>query len=236
MSREVGSRERGRRPKARLALGGIDQTKERHRDARAFRWLDDARRDATYAVRMLRRHPVATATAALSLAIGIGLNAAVFSVVDWVLLRPLPYPASRELVRVFTAGMSPVTSPSALTYDEFMTFGDATVFRESAAFTTATRVMAGAGIDPVHVVVARVAGDLFATLGVYPDVGRAFSPEEMAAGTPVVVLGHGLWQRRFSGDRTIAGRTVTIDGAPHTVVGVMPAGRGYPSEPRCGGR
>ena len=221
------------RRSARLALGGIDQTKERHRDARAFRWLDDARRDATYAVRMLRRHPIATATATLSLAIGIGLNAAVFSVVDWVLLRPLPYPASRELVRVFTAGMSPVTSPSALTYDEFMTFGDATVFRESAAFTTATRVMAAAGIDPVHVVVARVAGDLFATLGVYPDVGRAFSTEEMAAGTPVVVLGHGLWQRRFSGDRTIVGRTVTIDGAPHTVVGVMPAGRGYPSEPEA---
>jgi putative ABC transport system permease protein len=219
------------RRSARLALGGIEQTKERHRDARAFRWLDDARRDATYAVRMLRRHPVATATAALSLAIGIGLNAAVFSVVDWVLLRPLPYPASRELVRVFTAGMSPATSPSRLTYDEFMTFGKATVFRESAAFTTAPRVMAGAGIDPVHVVVARVAGDLFATLGVYPDLGRAFSPEEMAAGTPVVVLGHGLWQRRFSEDRTIVGRLVTIDGAPHTVIGVMPKGRGYPSGP-----
>ena len=159
------------------------------------------------------------------------LNAAVFSVVDWVLLRPLPYPASRELVRVFTAGISPATSPSRLTYDEFMTFGKATAFRESAAFTTAPRVMAGAGIDPVHVVVARVAGDLFATLGVYPDVGRAFSPEEMAAGTPAVVLGHGLWQRRFSEDRTIVGRLVTIDGAPHTVIGVMPKGRGYPSGP-----
>lgn len=219
------------RRSARLALGGIEQTKERHRDARAFRWLDDARRDATYAVRMLRRHPVATTTAAFSLALGTGLNAAVFSVVDWVLLRPLPYPASRELVRVFTAGISPVTGPSGLTYDEFRTLGDATAFRESAAFTTATRVMAGAGIDPVHVVVARVAGDLFATLGVYADVGRVFSPEEISAGTPVVVLGHGLWQRRFSGDRTIVGRSVTIDGAPHTVIGVMPGGRGYPGEP-----
>lgn len=90
--------------------------------------------------------------------------------------------------------------------------------------------MAGAGIEPGHVVVARVAGDLFGTLSVYPDVGRSFSPEEMAAGTPVVVLGHELWQRRFSGDRRIAGRMVTIDGAPHTVVGVMPSGRGYPSD------
>lgn len=218
------------RRSARLALGGVELTKERHRDARAFRWLDDARRDATYAVRMLRRHPVATATAALSLAIGIGLNAAVFSVVDWVLLRPLPYPSPHELVRVFTAGLSPVTGPSALVHDEFMTFGNATAFSKSVAFTTATRVMAGGGIDPIHVVVARVTGDLFGTLGVYPGVGRAFSPEEIAAGAPLVVLGHELWLRRFSGDHAIAGRAVTIDGVAHTVVGVMPAGRGYPSE------
>ena len=99
---------------ARLAFGGIDHAKELHRDARAFRSLDDARRDAAYAVRMLRRHPVATAAAVLSLALGVGLNAAVFSVVDWVLVRPLPYPAPHELVRVFTAGMVGSLGPSAL--------------------------------------------------------------------------------------------------------------------------
>ena len=134
------------RRSARLAFGGIDHAKELHRDARAFRWLDDARRDAAYAVRMLRRHPVATAAAVLSLALGVGLNAAVFSVVDWVLVRPLPYPAPHELVRVFTAGMVGSPGPSALSHalihDEFVTFGDATAFRASAAFTTATRVMA----------------------------------------------------------------------------------------------
>ena len=81
---------------ARLAFGSIDHAKELHRDARAFRWVDDARRDAAYAVRMLRHHPVATAAAVLSLALGVGLNAAVFSVVDWVLVRPLPYPAPQE--------------------------------------------------------------------------------------------------------------------------------------------
>jgi hypothetical protein len=84
-------------------------------------------------------------------------------------------------------------------------------------------------MDPIHVGVTRIAGDLFGTLAVHPDVGRAFSPEEIAAGAPVVVLGHDLWQRRFSADRTIPGRNVTMDGAPHTVIGVMPAGRGYPS-------
>src|SRR6185295_9939591 len=130
LEREIGAhltlledefRRRGQSPddarrSARLALGGIEQTKERQRDARTWRWLDAAWRDALYAVRMLRRQPVTTAAAVLSLAVGIGLNAAVFSVVDWVLLRPLPYPAPHELVRVFTAGTAPVTGPAALTY------------------------------------------------------------------------------------------------------------------------
>ena len=115
-------------------------------------------------------------------------------------------------------------------YAEFVAFGSATALHQSAAFTVATRVMTGIGIDPVHIVVARVAGDLFATLGVHADVGRTFSQQEIAAGSSVVVLGHDLWQLRFSGDRAIAGRTILIDGAPHTVIGVMPAGHGYPSD------
>lgn len=82
--------------------------------------LSDLWRDLRYAGRVLRRHPVWTATATLSLAVGIGLNAAVFSVVDWVLLRPLPYPASHELVHILTAGRAPVTGPSGMTHDEFV--------------------------------------------------------------------------------------------------------------------
>ena len=162
---------------ARIALGGVEQTKEQHRQARAFKWLDDARRDAAYAMRMLRRRPVTTTTATLSLAIGIGLNAAVFSVVDWVLLRPLPYPAPNELVHVFTAGTKPVTAPSGLTDGQFRAFRAVTAFREAVAFSPTTRILAGARIEPVHVIVARVDGDLFATLGVQPDLGRPFSRE-----------------------------------------------------------
>ena len=111
-----------------------------------------------------------------------------------------------------------------------MAFGDATAFRASAAFTTTTRVLASAGIDPAHVVVARVSGDLFATLAVDPDVGRGFSGEELAAGAPVVVLAHHLWLRVFARDPAIVGRTIMIDGAPHTVVGIMPVRRGYPAD------
>ena len=218
------------RRQARLALGGEDQTQEWSRDARTFRWLDDARRDGLYAMRMLRRRPLVAVTAVSSLAIGIGLNAAVFSVVDWVLLRPLPYPQPHQLVRVFTAGTAPVTGPSPVTAQEYARFGASTAFRSSAAYTTATRVVAGSAVDPAHVVIARVTGDLFATLGVVPEVGRGFSREEIAAGSPVVVVSQTLWHRQFAADRTIVGRVVRIDGVPHTVVGVMPARQGYPRD------
>ena len=119
---------------ARLALGGEDQTQEWSRDARTFRWLDDARRDGLYAMRKLRRRPLVAVTAVSSLAIGIGLNAAVFSVVDWVLLRPLPYPQPHQLVRVFTAGTAPVTGPSPVTAQEYARFGASTAFRSSAVY------------------------------------------------------------------------------------------------------
>ena len=192
--------------------------------------LSDLSRDLRYAGRVLRRHPVWTATATLSLAVGIGLNAAVFSVVDWVLLRPLPYPAAHELVHIFTAGRDPVTGPSGVTHDEFVTFSRVTAVRQAVGFANTTRILSGAAIEPVHVMVSRVVGNFFATFGVHPDVGRPFSQEEMAAGMAVVVLGHELWQRRFFADPHVVGHSVLIDGAPHTVIGVMPAGRGYPRD------
>lgn len=215
---------------ARLALGGVEQTKERQRDARAFRWLDDARRDAVYAVRMLRRHPIATAAATLSLAIAIGLNAAVFSVVDWVLLRPLPYPDSHELVHVLTIDRASTAGPDGLTHEEFDAVSGAAALESSVAFTTTMRVLAGPAIDPVHVMVCRTDGDMFGTLGVQPMIGRGFTDDEMQSGTPVVLLGDELWQRSFSADRGIAGRVVSLDGAPHAIIGVMPPARGYPRD------
>jgi len=130
---------------------------------------------------------------------------------------------------VFTGGTAPFTSLSALTPQEFTTLGRAAAFRTSAAVATGTHVVSSPGIEPAHVVLARVTGDLFGTLGAYPVLGRSFSPAEIAAGTPVVVLSHDLWQRRFSRDPAIAGRPVLIAGARYTVVGVMPQGRGYPA-------
>src|SRR5262249_50516928 len=130
------------RRSALMMLGGVDQTKELHREARSLAWVDEARRNVSYAVRMLRRRPMVTAAAVRSLAVGIGLNAAVFSVMDWVLLRPLPYPAARELIRVYTAGRAPLTKAGGVTYGEFETLARATAWRASTALSTATRVLA----------------------------------------------------------------------------------------------
>ena len=215
---------------ARIQSGSIEAVKDRVRDVGWESVVESCWRDVRYAARMLRRHPIWTATATLSLAIGIGLNAAVFSVVDWVLLRPLPYPASHELVHIFTAGRVPVTGPSGVTHEEFVTFNRAAAVRQAVGFSNTTRILSGAAIEPVHVMVSRVTGNFFATFGVHPDVGRPFSQEEMAAGMPLVVLRHELWQRSFFADPQVVGRTVLIDGAPHTVIGVMPAGLGYPRD------
>ena len=214
--------------RARHEFGDVIRWKEQGREAHGLRAVDELRADLRYAVRMLRRRPISSASAIVTLAIGIGLNAAVFSIVDWVLLRPLPFPSSHELVRVFsTAG--PEAAAAELTYSEFVTFSQASGFRASGAFSTVTRVVRGNGIEPAHVTVARVAGNLFGVLGTRPDVGRAFVHEELASGAPVVILSHSYWRNRLSADPEIVGRTVTIDGRSHRVVGVMPLGHGYPA-------
>jgi predicted permease len=212
------------------ALGGVEQTKELHRDTRSFGWVSHVRRDLAYAVRMARRRPLVAITVILSLGLGIGLNAAVFSVVDWVLLRPLPYASPQQLVRVSTARTAPVTGLAAITPAEFSTLAGAMSLRASAAFSTATRVLAARSIEPVHAIVARGDGDLFGILGIVPVLGRTFRADEMSAGAPVVVLSNELWRRQFHGDVSVVGAAVTIDGLPHTVVGVTPPNRRYPAE------
>jgi putative ABC transport system permease protein len=212
--------------------GGLSHTRGQDRPsagARLRTTVDTLRRDLRYGGRSLRRHPFSSAAAIATLAIGIGVNAAVFSVADWVLFRPLPYPSPQEVVRVFTAGAAPITSPADLTYSEFLTCSRATTFRASAAWSTATRVMGGLGLEPIHVVIARVGGDLFATLGTYPEIGRGFTMDEANSGAPVVVVSHALWRSRFSGDPAFVGRTITIDGRQQTVIGVMPPGPSYPN-------
>ena len=168
----------------------------------------------------------------LSLALGVGLNAAIFAVVDWVVVRPLPYArphAARPCPRAPVVPQGSTTAAALLTPGEFARVSQATSFHSTAAFSTALRVVGAAGTDALHAVVARVDGDLFGTLGMQPVLGRSFSPEERA-GASVVVLAYRQWQRQFRGDSSVLGRTLTIDGQPHTIVGVMSTSGQYPAD------
>lgn len=189
--------------------------------------IDLLRRDIAHGLRVLRMRPLSSTAAIASLAIGIGLNAAVFTVFDWVVLRPLPYPAAHELVRVFNAGTQPMTPPTDLNIGEFTNYTDGQVFRATAAYSTATRVIGGAGVEPAHVQVAHVTGDLSGTLGTRPLLGRTLDQNDTDAA--VVVLSERLWRSRLGGDPSVVGRIITIDGAPLTVAGIVAAMGGYPA-------
>ena len=163
------------RQAARHASCSVDHTKELHRDARSFRWVDNARRDVIYAFRTIRRTPVASTAAILSLALGVGLNSAIFAVVDWVVLRPLPYVQPHQLVRVRvqpSSASGSTTVAALLTPGLFARLSQATPFDSAAALSTTLRVVGAAGTDALHAVEARVDGDLFGTLGLQPVPGR----------------------------------------------------------------
>jgi predicted permease len=203
--------------------------------------MDTLVQDLRYGLRMLERNPGFTVVAILTLAIGIGGTTAIFSFVNAVLLRPLPYPESERLALVAPA--SPDGSPSnvtAVTPGDFLDWqAQSSTFERMAAFSGATFSLTGAG-EPERLSGATVTSDFFRTLGVAPTLGRVFSGNDDAgviAGGPftwgqalgeVVVLSERLWRRRFGSDPGLIGRSMTLDGRPFTVVAVMPADFTFP--------
>ena len=182
------------------------------------------RQDLSYAWRALQRTPVVTATTILTLALGVGASTAVFSVVHAVLLRPLPYPESDRLVELFESNITggvPSMRVSALNY---LSWAErSTSFEMIAAFRSTGRTLTGQG-DPELLSGSLVTASLFRVMRVTPVVGRPLQPEdEQRASPPVVVLSEPFWRSRFGGDRHIVGRSITLDGERHQVVGVMPA-------------
>ena len=190
--------------------------------------------DLRYGARMLLKHPGVTAIAVLTLALGIGANTAIFSVVNAVLLNPLPYKEPDRLVslweKVPTHGRWRASPANFFDWKK-----QNTVFQDVAAFSQSSMTLTGDG-EPEQLVGTRVSSGYFSVVGVEPQLGRAFVPEEHEVGKgSVVILGHAFWQRRFGGDRNIINRTVTLNGNVHTVVGVMPSGI-YPVSPTTNGR
>ncbi|HEX8137725.1 MAG TPA: ABC transporter permease [Pyrinomonadaceae bacterium] len=182
--------------------------------------------DLRYGFRMLLKRPGFTAVAVVALALGIGANTAIFSVVNGVLLRPLPFREPERLVAVWETNAKPgaeVNSRNEVALTNFLDWrAENRVFEQIAALTYASVNLTGVA-EPERIQSAVVTTNMFQTLGVEPALGRAFLPEEENVKSPrVVIISHGLWQRRFGADPGLVGRTLTLNGNQTTVVGIMP--------------
>ena len=178
--------------------------------------------DLRYGVRMLWKSPGFTIVAVLTLALGIGANTAIFSVVNGVLLRPLPFRDPSRLVLIAEKSSFPIISTS---YENYLDWRDQSHSFESMEATRGSSItLTGAG-EPERLNVRMATAGLFSMLGINAQIGRTFLPEEdRAGGTPVALLSYGLWQRRFGGSADIIGKTVNLDLQPYTVVGILPSG------------
>src|ERR1700683_3935966 len=184
--------------------------------------------DMRYGIRMLMKNPGFTIIAVLTLALGIGANTAIFSVVNAELLRPLPFRDSGRVVSVATGNSRMHTSNGATSYPDFVDWRSQNqVFEKMAAYTGATFTLTGQE-HPAHLEGASVSAETFDLLGVSPELGRTFLPGEDEANHHVVITTDHLWKQLFKGDPGIIGRTITLENAGYTVVGVMPANFQYP--------
>jgi predicted permease len=190
--------------------------------------------DLRYGARMLFKNPAVSAVAVVTLALGIGANTATFSIVNAVMLRPLPYQNPDRLVSLWTNvsehGRRPITPGNFVDWKN-----QNTVFENMAAFGSSTMTLTGDG-EPVQMMGANTSAGYFAVVGVEPMIGRLFHPEEYAPGkNQVVILGNAFWRSYYGGDRTIINKTIRLDGLSFTVTGVMPPGI-YPVWPTTDGR
>ncbi len=214
--------------RARVEIGGVEQVKERSRDVLPLRWLRDAMQDVRYGLRGLRKSPRFTVAAVLTVVLGVGANATIFSVLNPLLFKPLPYPEPERIVNVFrTSPQSDRWPHSMANYLDHRARN--TVFEQLVALTWENTSFAEPGQPADRLFELRTTGNFFALFGVAPLLGRTFTDADDRTGAePVVVLSYGFWQRRFNGDEAIVGRSMRLDGRNATVIGVMPRDFEYP--------
>lgn len=228
--RAAGRKEEEAQYNARRHLGNVALVTEDTRGTWGWLWLDQLLQDVGYALRMAARAPVLTLAVVSTLALGIGLTTAMFSVVRGVLLRPLPFHEADRLVAVHTrlaAGTveSTLSPPNAMNLLE----EDLTEFTRLGLVLGIRATLTG-GDEARSVDAARVSATFFDTLHVAPVLGRTFEPSENDPGrAQVAIVSYALWQQQFGGDAGVLGRTIALNGNPHTIVGVMPAGFGFPN-------
>ena len=188
--------------------------------------------DFRFALRMLVKTPGFALIAVLTLALGIGANSAIFSVIDAVLLQPLPFPKPNELVAVWSKVQGDIGRETGSLPDYADIRDQSHTIASLFAYTRAGAVL-GTGTDAHQLFGVAVTSDIFRVLGVPPLLGRAFTPEEDKTNAHVVVLTYKAWQRYFNRDPNVIGREVLLSLRPYTIVGVMPAGYHYPIGPQC---
>jgi putative ABC transport system permease protein len=225
---ERGMSPEGARRAAKLSLGGSDQIKESVHDHRGLPFVETFVQDVRYALRMLRKSPGFAAVAIITLALGIGANTAIFSVVDAVLLRPLPFKDPSRLVMIWEGFPSLGFPKTGASVPDLMMYERAQKsFEYIGAFQNKDFDLSGGG-EPERITGARVSASIFPMLGIQPLLGRTYTQQEDKPGTNVVVLSYGLWQQRYSGNRGVIGNTIMLDRVPYAVVGVMPKSFQFP--------
>ena len=199
------------------------------REVRLMEWLESIWSDFQYALRTFRRMPMFTAVATVTLALGIGATTAMFTLVNSILLRPLPYPESDRIVRVIQSYPEIGLDTWGLNQMNIAMYRDrATDFSSFGAYRGGSVTLQGPN-GPQRIPILRVTSGFFRTIGVGPAVGREFTAEEDSPGkNTVMILGYGMWRSRFGGDSSILGKTIDVDGQPMRVVGVMPQGFAFP--------
>jgi len=217
------------RRQAMIRFGGVTQAKEQQREARGLPWLDVLMQDVRFTLRTLGRDRGFTVIAVIILGLGIGANITVFSVVNTILLRPLPFPNPQQLVRILSK--NPTGGESSMTYSADATQEFQRLNRSFAsvsgyyAFSGPDNLKLGGGAQPTPVTGLNVAGNFFETLGVEPSQGRLFTAEECLHNSrPVVLLSHAFWKRQYRGDPGIVGQAIDLNKTPVTVIGVLPPG------------
>ena len=218
-----------------LEMGGIEKRKEECREARRVTWLQDIIHDLHFGLRMLRKSPGFTAVAILTLVLGIGANTAIFSIINAVLLRPLPYPHPDRLVRIFFnepgVGLRDVRF-SKPELDDLLTRSG--VFEDVSPIYEGSENLTG-GKQPERLEAVNGSFTYFSMLGVTPQIGRLFGPQDFVPGfAPLAVISDGLWRRAYGADPNVLGRTIRIDGDPVTIIGVLPRGFRHPGPTTSG--
>jgi len=225
----VGMSSEAARIDAQKRFGNTTLLKEDTRAVDIIGWLDECARDFRYALRMLQRSPGFTAVAVLTLALGIGANTAIFSVVDAILLRPLPYPEPERLVRVWESSIKHDSPRNVVNPLNFLDWHDhAQSFESMAAISGLMTNLSSQG-RPIAVQGMQVTPEFFSTLRVPPLLGRTFVAEDGIPGHErAVILSFDLWQRQYGAEPKIIGAKIDVDSVPYTVIGVMPRDFSYP--------